>query len=1178
MADDIKVKITAEGKEFRSELKNSGKAVKEFGEAAEAGFKGASAAADLLPAKMAALASSFEGLKTAAMSFGAIMGAKHMADELIEAQVHAQQIKFTLEAAAGSAEGAAKEFAYVANTAQTLGVQLDLTAEAYGKFLISAKAANVNIATTRDLFQATAEAGTVFHLSQVKMHQAMLALEQMMAQGAIRTQELRLQLGQALPGVYENFMNLVKKRGVDFQSALEKGKLSVHEYSSVLADAIRMSFKPENVKAASEGLNSQLARMKNAIFLFKSDISGGFFEEAAAHTVKQLADVATGLQGVTKDYGPFVSVATVAGAALFAYSKAMNAVGDASLKFGMAVKEKVVAIMGERAALLQLAEQNAVAAAQAAAEADAKMARVRVLQLETQETIQLLTAKAALLKQEVATISAQAGEGAATQKLISKKQQLLAVERQLSASKVTLAKHTAAFTAATATSTKAGDALVASTTQLGTAQANAAKGFSLMGTALKGIKGLVGGAFNLMGGWPGLILAAVVGLKELHGWMGKAADEAERTSDALDKAATKLSKDGLSADTVSGLAKALEEAKAAEMELFKSREEHANIRDVAQSGWTKLANIFAPGSTNSIGRVLDDQITKEDKLLEIQRQKIDAYEKAIRIRKEELAVIDKLTAASEELGNMGRELSSIDKEITKNKAAAERIKAKNEGELAVAGDEMFHREKEATLAIETARATAAKAESEGRATVQSREQLALAEKNYLIFIEQNDLKSKALMDSIATLEAEKAKQAAHKKYLEQLKEQAALEKKLNASAAKLRVEQMKQDVDNQFLSPGEKTRQKAIIDANQQFIEDWQEISKLKGPKMVALAQERADVFLAQLRQIDQDGAEAARQELNESTEAFLESIRKAATGKAELEKYMQGLAASAGDVKAGDALAKGNFMDSTAEKLMGAGMSPMSPEFKTAMDDALVYFDQMQAKSKGLTNIYDDLAKSFEGFATALVDTDWVKAGTEGPAAVGRAFLEMIQQIVQEFIRTQVLKMIKSVSEPISGAGVTHPGGAALPQSTTSVFGAFDGSAIPGMAAGGKVTGPGGPKADKVPTMLSNGEFVMNTDAVNRYGVNFMEALNASKVGIANPLKLAQGGLVGSASSKPMGGTKVNVINATGQPVKTESGKGSEEEIVNVVLGRVADSVSRNGIVGQSFQNTFGVRRTPKK
>ena len=59
------------------------------------------------------------------------------------------------------------------------------------------------------------------------------------------------------------------------------------------------------------------------------------------------------------------------------------------------------------------------------------------------------------------------------------------------------------------------------------------------------------------------------------------------------------------------------------------------------------------------------------------------------------------------------------------------------------------------------------------------------------------------------------------------------------------------------------------------------------------------------------------------------------------------------------------------------------------------------------------------------------------------------------------------------------------------------------GGALGGSsgfVSGPGGPKDDKVPAMLSDGEFVMSAGAVQKYGVDTFEAMNAAGGGTNKP------------------------------------------------------------------------------
>lgn len=69
--------------------------------------------------------------------------------------------------------------------------------------------------------------------------------------------------------------------------------------------------------------------------------------------------------------------------------------------------------------------------------------------------------------------------------------------------------------------------------------------------------------------------------------------------------------------------------------------------------------------------------------------------------------------------------------------------------------------------------------------------------------------------------------------------------------------------------------------------------------------------------------------------------------------------------------------------------------------------------------------------------------------------------------------------------------------------------SGIAQLAAGGAVNGSGTSVSDSIPAMLSNGEYVLNADAVSRIGVPTLNMLNEGK-----PLHFAEGGAVGGSSA----------------------------------------------------------------
>ena len=78
-------------------------------------------------------------------------------------------------------------------------------------------------------------------------------------------------------------------------------------------------------------------------------------------------------------------------------------------------------------------------------------------------------------------------------------------------------------------------------------------------------------------------------------------------------------------------------------------------------------------------------------------------------------------------------------------------------------------------------------------------------------------------------------------------------------------------------------------------------------------------------------------------------------------------------------------------------------------------------------------------------------------------------------------------------------------------------GAGTTGFATGGLIKGPGTSKSDSIPTMLSNGEFVISADSVKKYGTNFLEALNEGKLSkIKSKLPhFADGGLINIAQDQ---------------------------------------------------------------
>jgi len=97
--------------------------------------------------------------------------------------------------------------------------------------------------------------------------------------------------------------------------------------------------------------------------------------------------------------------------------------------------------------------------------------------------------------------------------------------------------------------------------------------------------------------------------------------------------------------------------------------------------------------------------------------------------------------------------------------------------------------------------------------------------------------------------------------------------------------------------------------------------------------------------------------------------------------------------------------------------------------------------------------------------------------------------------------------------------------------------------ATGGWISGPGGPRADKVPMMLSNGEFVVNARAASQYG-SLLQAINDSGLrGSSMSARFNNG----PPSSYMSSVTQRRAVGETRAPRRTQSLRPEPRTVINV-------------------------------
>lgn len=195
-------------------------------------------------------------------------------------------------------------------------------------------------------------------------------------------------------------------------------------------------------------------------------------------------------------------------------------------------------------------------------------------------------------------------------------------------------------------------------------------------------------------------------------------------------------------------------------------------------------------------------------------------------------------------------------------------------------------------------------------------------------------------------------------------------------------------------------------------------------------------------------------------------------------------------DFEAGKA--KANNADSYEEKVR-------------LMNEALQKYDEEQQKINTISKIQqtsNQLAKDFSGAIT-----DWIT----GAQSFGDAMKSILKQLIAQLIQAAIYATI---------VAACTGGGGGFAARWKGAFGKC-------LATGGSVDGPGTGTSDSIPAMLSNGEYVLNAQAVDRLGVPFLNGLNTGRLrGFASGGLVGSGGVAGYKAERGSNGGQVQSVN----------------------------------------------------
>jgi len=179
----------------------------------------------------------FQGLADGANAmitkFGALTAAVATAGlafkPLLDAAIALDQVRRVLTTVTGSAESAAKQIIFLRQVSQQSGQAFDQIAQSYSKFAASALQSGLTLDQVQGTFKAVALAAGNLGLSTDQVKRALEALGQIASKGTVNMEELRQQLGDALPGVLPLLAKELGLTQKELIGLIESGQLLASE-------------------------------------------------------------------------------------------------------------------------------------------------------------------------------------------------------------------------------------------------------------------------------------------------------------------------------------------------------------------------------------------------------------------------------------------------------------------------------------------------------------------------------------------------------------------------------------------------------------------------------------------------------------------------------------------------------------------------------------------------------------------------------------------------------------------------------------------------------------------------------------------------------------------------------------------------------------------------------------
>lgn len=190
-----------------------------------------------------------------------------------------------------------QDWEFIQQQSYRTGTRIKDTSKGYRNFYAAANMAGFAKGDIQGMYGDLLTSTRSIGASSIQTQGALLALEQMISKGTVSMEELRRQLGNALPGAFEIGAKAMNMTIAEFNEFVKSGKLASNVFVPRFIKQLKEEFAGGFVES-TKSIDFALNNLHNSWVDFISDIGSSFFGQSLARAINSLADLKNNCVGL----------------------------------------------------------------------------------------------------------------------------------------------------------------------------------------------------------------------------------------------------------------------------------------------------------------------------------------------------------------------------------------------------------------------------------------------------------------------------------------------------------------------------------------------------------------------------------------------------------------------------------------------------------------------------------------------------------------------------------------------------------------------------------------------------------------------------------------------------------------------------------------------------------------